>query len=332
MTETIRAEALAFLNQVFDSNKTGRPTTLREFAYISSIADSLGMGMRYFNLLVIEKKWDFEAIYDVFLTHKSFNQALFCRLMRSWYNPKDGGNIALAQITPAQTTPEIEHIDMPLSEADLNHWHENGYVIVREVITRDQAKEVAQWLLEDNGMSAHHPESWYQKQGPIMLETFQHPLLDLARHSTKARRAFEQLWGTKNLVCSVDFVSINPPENGKYCFQGPDLHLDVNFHHPMHFNTQGIVYLNNIEEHQGALTLCPGFHNNFLNWYDGFSQDENPHEYDYHQHETRSIAADAGDLIIWHHWLPHGASPNRANFPRLAQYMTMYSPEPQLVS
>jgi ectoine hydroxylase-related dioxygenase (phytanoyl-CoA dioxygenase family) len=35
------------------------------------------------------------------------------------------------------------------------------------------------------------------------------------------------------------------------------------------------------------------------------------------------IAGRAGDLVIWHHALPHGASPNRSTRPRVAQYIAM---------
>jgi ectoine hydroxylase-related dioxygenase (phytanoyl-CoA dioxygenase family) len=35
------------------------------------------------------------------------------------------------------------------------------------------------------------------------------------------------------------------------------------------------------------------------------------------------IAGRAGDLIIWHHALPHGSSPNRAKVPRVVQYLKM---------
>ncbi|WP_220472639.1 phytanoyl-CoA dioxygenase family protein [Spirosoma foliorum] len=38
-----------------------------------------------------------------------------------------------------------------------------------------------------------------------------------------------------------------------------------------------------------------------------------------------SIAANAGDFIIWHQALPHGSSPNRSREPRFVQYIN-YAP------
>lgn len=37
-----------------------------------------------------------------------------------------------------------------------------------------------------------------------------------------------------------------------------------------------------------------------------------------------TIPAGAGDLVIWRHDLPHGAGPDTAARPRLAQYVNMY--------
>ena len=36
------------------------------------------------------------------------------------------------------------------------------------------------------------------------------------------------------------------------------------------------------------------------------------------------MPASAGDLVIWRQEIPHGASANTSDRPRLAQYVTMY--------
>ena len=37
------------------------------------------------------------------------------------------------------------------------------------------------------------------------------------------------------------------------------------------------------------------------------------------------LACQAGDFVIWHHALPHGSSCNFANYPRVVQYISMFS-------
>jgi ectoine hydroxylase-related dioxygenase (phytanoyl-CoA dioxygenase family) len=36
------------------------------------------------------------------------------------------------------------------------------------------------------------------------------------------------------------------------------------------------------------------------------------------------IAGSAGDLIVWHQALPHGATPNFGASPRVVQYLNMF--------
>ena len=54
-----------------------------------------------------------------------------------------------------------------------------------------------------------------------------------------------------------------------------------------------------------------------------FYQDKNPQWQDWRNFNVTPIAAQAGDLIIWHHALPHDSSPNRASAPRIVQYLNM---------
>ena len=43
--------------------------------------------------------------------------------------------------------------------------------------------------------------------------------------------------------------------------------------------------------------------------------------------EAVPIAARAGDMVLWHAALPHGASANRGTRPRMVQYIAWYPPE-----
>ena len=92
---------------------------------------------------------------------------------------------------------------------------------------------------------------------------------------------------------------------------------------PIPFATQAILYLTDTTADQGALQVVPGFHHRLADWL-GSIGDANPREIDL-KAEARTIAAGAGDLIIWRQELPHGASPNTTDRPRMAQYVNMYS-------
>lgn len=207
--------------------------------------------------------------------------------------------------------------------ADLDRWARDGVIVLRGAINTDAAAAAAAHLCETVGADTDDPNSWYeQRPNGIMVQQFQHPTLEVARRSPRVHKAFAQLYGHADLIVSVDRLSFNPPERPDHPFRGPHLHWDANLTPPIPFETQGILYLTDTAADQGALQLVPGFHHRLAEgWLDTVTGD--PRQVDLST-EAVTVPAGAGDLVIWRQDLPHGASPNRATRPRLAQYVTMY--------
>jgi hypothetical protein len=231
---------------------------------------------------------------------------------------------------PAATALRLAAIEAApdvLGPEALRHWTEQGYVVLTGAISKAEAAAAAAALWEHLGASPDDPQSWYSKasQG-IMVQLFQHPALEPARRSARIHKAFAQLWGTADLWMKTDRTSFNPPERPGAPFPGPHLHWDVSLVTPIPFATQAILYLTDTEADQGAFATIPGFHRRIEAWLAGLPAGADPRR-EILSMEATPIAAGAGDLIIWHQALPHGASPNRADRPRLAHYLNMYSPE-----
>jgi ectoine hydroxylase-related dioxygenase (phytanoyl-CoA dioxygenase family) len=89
------------------------------------------------------------------------------------------------------------------------------------------------------------------------------------------------------------------------------------------FQVQGMIYLTDTTAEQGAFEAVPGFHRRIDAWLGSLGEGVDPRHVDLSA-QARRIAANAGDLIVWHSALPHGASPNTGDHPRLAQYVTQY--------
>lgn len=229
---------------------------------------------------------------------------------------------------PESVQARIDAVDAaaPVLDADdLAHWDREGWVVLRKAISTGEAAAAESLLWEIVGGDPSVPASWYDYRGNgIMVQHFQHPAMDAARTSPRIHKAFAQLWGTADLWTTIDRMSFNPPETAARPFQGPRLHWDVSLALPVPFATQGILYLTDTAADQGALTLVPGFHHRLEGWLDELGSGD-PRQVDLNA-EAVAIAAGAGDLIIWRQDLPHGASPNRAARPRLAQYVNFYSP------
>lgn len=223
-------------------------------------------------------------------------------------------------------------LDDVLSAEDMAFWETNGYVIVRNAIPPEDCAAARTAIWEYLGMSENEPATWYRPHNElqgIMVPLYRHPALDKNRVSPIIRRAFEQIWGHTQLVVTTDKAGFNPPETAQYRYRGIGLHWDISLVPPVSFGVQGILYLTDTAAHQGALTVVPGFHRIINDWLLQQPPNSNPRETDFAPFHPMPIAANAGDFIIWHHALPHGSSPNRANSPRLVQYLYWYPVEQQ---
>jgi hypothetical protein len=228
--------------------------------------------------------------------------------------------------TPGAVRRRIEALEAApsvLDAAALRAWDENGYVIVPAVIAPNAVQALADVVWTFVGADPGDPATWRLTDHGIMVQLFQHPALKPARTSPRLLKAFAQIWGTADLWTSLDRVSFNPPVGPAVAFPGPRLHWDISLVPPVKFQVQGMIYLTDTTAEQGAFEAVPGFHRRIDAWLESLGEGVDPRGVDLST-EARRIAANAGDLIIWHSALPHGASPNTGDRPRLAQYVTQY--------
>lgn len=227
----------------------------------------------------------------------------------------------------AKDTDKIETIPSPLTKEQLNFWQQNGYLVIPKAITDQECQALLADICQHMQISLTEPESWYQhtaSQHQIMVQLFDSPAQEHIRQKQSIKDIFAQLWQTNDLTPSYDRVSFNPPETNAWRFPGPVMHWDIKaFEAPLPFATQGLIYLTDTAENQGAFCCVPGFHREFDAWAQQLPEGKDPQQQDWDNFNVTPIAAQAGDLIIWHHALPHGSSPNRAQHPRIVQYLNM---------
>jgi hypothetical protein len=293
---------------------------------------SLSMHDRHLNSLVIHALGvGLEQTSDYLATRPSFNA------FERWIVETAGAISPLqvarinAAVTGAPCPDEIrrwldavEASEPVLSAADIEHWNEHGYVVLHDAVPRDSREAATQALWDHLGARESYPGTWYRRNDHgIMVQYFQHPAFDANRRSPRIHKAFAQLWGTSDLWVTTDRAGFNVPERPGWMFRGPDLHWDVSVKTPIPFGTQGILYLTDTPPEQGAFTLVPGFHRRIESWLETLPPGADPRREDMHALGSRAIGGRAGDLVIWHQALPHGASPNRGARPRMVQYINM---------
>ena len=218
----------------------------------------------------------------------------------------------------------VESSEPVLTPDDLSFWEKNGYIVLRDAVSANARTDAANAIWEHIGADPVSPDSWYGSvDHGIMVELIQHPALEENRRNARIHKAFAQLWGTADLWVSADRCGFHPPQRNDWPFPGPDLHWDIDFAQPPTFGTQGILYLTDTPPEQGALTLVPGFHNRLSDWLRTLKPGTDPQQQDLHALGSVAVGAQAGDMIIWHHALPHGSRPNLGSHPRIVQYINM---------
>lgn len=221
-----------------------------------------------------------------------------------------------------------------LTQADWDFWQQNGYVIVRNAVPAENVQAVVETLWAFTEMDRNDPATWYRtparenemvelnKAG--MVELFHHQSLWDNRQYPRVHGAFADIWGTEKLWVTIDRVNLNPPARPEWDFKG-FVHWDLDTSiHPLPFDVQGVLSLVDVTEEQGGLQVVPGFHRIIADWIKTQPADRDPWKPDITGFELQHVAANAGDLIIWHSLLPHGTGRNNSTRPRLAQYISMF--------
>ena len=274
------------------------------------------------NTLLAGLKLSLRETFDYF-----FQKNPTLEQFEAWILEKNGGAIDPVRIDRLNAAlssgaiPGHEPLERALSAEDLAFWDENGYVVLHDAVSPEQSQAAAGAIYAFLQMDLDRPDTWYGHD--IWVPIFQHPAFWANRESPRIRSAFAQLWGRTDLWTTVDQGGMNPPEHAGYRFSGQGLHFDVSLQPPIPFGVQGILYLTDTAANQGAFRCVPGFHRRVDAWLESLPPGADPRKEDLEKFGAIPIAGRAGDLIIWHHALPHASSPNRAALPRIVQYIRM---------
>ena len=251
-----------------------------------------------------------------------------------WIVATNGGSIdptrltrlrdALAGLPVCSAAGSLEDVQ-GLTDEELANWDEHGYVVLHNAVApadRDAAAAAIYAYLDAN---PNDPVSWYGKKfgQSIWVPLLRHPAFLANRQAPRLVKAFAQLWGREDLWPTIDQGGLNPPERADWHFQGPYLHWDMTLAQPHVFSVQGILYLTDTPANQGAFCCIPGFHRVLESWLASLPEGEDPRKAIMRHPGLKPIAGRAGDLVLWHHALPHSSSPNHGQKPRVVQYIIL---------
>jgi hypothetical protein len=222
-----------------------------------------------------------------------------------------------------------------LSMEDWEFWQHNGYVVIKQAVSRKQALETAAFLWEFEEKDPNNPETWYtapraemqmkELAGTGMVEVYNHQHLWSNRQTKRVYDAFVDIWGTEKLWVTIDRANLNFPIRPGYEYKG-FIHWDYDPETKPQ-NVQGVLALaDQTDENMGGFQCIPWLFRNYDSWKLTQPEDRDRFIPDITGLEDKlvKVPLEAGDLLIFNSSLPHGIRPNHSgNKVRIAQYVSM---------
>ena len=226
-----------------------------------------------------------------------------------------------------------------LSEDDWKFWIENGYVIIKNAVPKEQAAKTAEFLWEFEEKSDSDQSTWYappraememkELAGTGMVEAYNNQALWNNRQNQKVYDAFTDIWGTDKLWATIDRANLNFPIRPGFEYKG-FIHWDYDPETKPQ-NVQGVLALaDQNDKDMGGFQCIPWLYRNYDSWKLGQPEDRDhfkPDVNDLTEHIVK-VKLNAGDLLIFNSTQPHGIRPNLSKDKvRIAQYISMMPAE-----
>ena len=256
-------------------------------------------------------------------------------------NHKDTpGNPSTAKSSSLRLNDRSNNIPLrSLSEEDWNFWITNGYIIIKNAISKNEALETSNFLWEFEDKKKDDNTTWYTKEraemkmkelaGTGMVEVYNNQFLWNNRQKKRIYDAFVDIWGTEKLWVTIDRANLNFPIKKGFKYNS-FIHWDYDPDTKPQ-NIQGVLALcDQTDTNMGGFQCIPWLFRNYESWKKTQKKDRNKFQPDISGIEDKivKVPLKAGDLLIFHSSQPHGIRPNLSkNKVRVAQYISMMPAE-----
>ena len=225
-----------------------------------------------------------------------------------------------------------------LSVKDWKFWIENGYIVIKNAVAKEQAKKTASFLWEFEEKNSEDPSTWYsppraemkmkELAGTGMVELYNHQYLWENRQERKIYESFVDIWGTEKLWVTIDRANLNFPIRKNFEYKS-FIHWDYDPDTKPQ-NVQGVLALEDQTDlSMGGFQCIPWLYKNYNLWKKSQPKNRDRFKPDVSGLKDKivKVPLEAGDLLIFNSTLPHGIRPNYSNKVRIAQYISMMPAE-----
>jgi Phytanoyl-CoA dioxygenase (PhyH) len=220
-----------------------------------------------------------------------------------------------------------------LSEEDWQFWIQNGFIVIKNAVSKEQAQKTADFLWEFEEKDPNNVETWYAPPRAEMLmkeltntgmvEVYNHQRLWDNRQVKRIYDAFVDIWGTEKLWVTIDRANLNMPMRPGFEYKG-FIHWDYDPETKPQ-NVQGVLALaDQTDENMGGFQCIPELYRTYDTWKLTQLEDRDHFKPDTTGLPLVKVKMEAGDLLIFNSLQPHGIRPNKSvDKVRIAQYISM---------
>ena len=203
---------------------------------------------------------------------------------------------------------------------------ERGVLVVEDVVPVALCEAVVEATAKFLGVTPDDPGTWYGNCAPGhgIVPLHHGQALWNVRQWPRVHDLFRELHEDDALWVSMDRVSFKVPADG---WEGgsrtSSLHWDTDPRLPRRAEFQGLVYLRDTADDQGAFCCAPEVYADLPDWVRGRGVAEAREAVNASGTPIRRIGGRAGSMVIWHRQMPHSSARNDGALPRWVQYVTM---------
>ena len=216
-----------------------------------------------------------------------------------------------------------------------NFWIENGYVVIKNAVSRKKALKTANFIWEFDDKNPNDQSTWYSKAraememkelaGTGMVEVYNNQFLWDNRQTQKVYDSFADIWGIEKLWTTIDRANLNFPIRPNFEYEG-FIHWDYDPDTKPQ-NVQGVLALSDqSDQNMGGFQCIPWLYKNYDSWKltQPIDRDKFKPNIEGLEDNLVKVSLEAGDLLIFNSTLPHGIRPNNSKDKvRIAQYISM---------
>ena len=216
-----------------------------------------------------------------------------------------------------------------------NFWIENGYVVIKNAVSRKKTLKNANFIWEFDDKNPNDQSTWYSKAraememkelaGTGMVEVYNNQFLWDNRQTQKVYDSFADIWGIEKLWTTIDRANLNFPIRPNFEYEG-FIHWDYDPDTKPQ-NVQGVLALSDqSDQNMGGFQCIPWLYRNYDSWKltQPIDRDKFKPNIEGLEDKLVKVSLEAGDLLIFNSTLPHGIRPNNSKDKvRIAQYISM---------